>query len=50
MHQIIHLLQLRQAHNLIRRLDEAPPVKVKRLARVLPIPDVAPLDGHHLDD
>lgn len=50
MHQVINLLQLGQAHDLIRRLDKATPVEVERLGGVLTVADVAAFDSDHLDD
>jgi hypothetical protein len=50
LHLIINHLQLRQADDLVRRLDEPAAEEVDRLGRVLAVADVAALDGDHLND
>merc|ERR1712029_371369 len=50
LHLVVHTVQLAQADNLVRRLDQATSVKLNRLGRVLAVAHVAALDGHHLDD
>ena len=49
-HQVVHLLQLREADNLVRRLDQTATVELKRLGGVLAVAHVRALDGDHLDD
>jgi hypothetical protein len=49
-HQVVHLLELGETDNLVRRLDQAAAVELERLCGVLAVAHVRALDGDHLDD
>jgi hypothetical protein len=50
LHLVVDHLQLRQADDLERRLDEAAREKVNRLGAVLAVANIRALDADHLDD
>jgi hypothetical protein len=49
-HQVVHLLELGETDNLVRRLDQAAAVELERLCGVPAVAHVRALDGDHLDD
>jgi hypothetical protein len=50
MHQIKHILQLAESHDLNRGVDEASLVEVDGLGGIFAVADVTALDGDHADD
>jgi hypothetical protein len=49
-HLVVNHLQLREANNLERRLDQTPREEVNRLGAVLAITNIRSLNADHLDD